>query len=159
MAEKDSGLGVKFLEGASSGANVVGTYTRARAARGQALYDAAMADLEAADVRNVGNTRAARQEGRADRATGKVRTQVAGRGFTVGAGTARDLEDATDFISRLDALTIRENTRRADISKRAEAGSHRLRASSISPGGEAVGTLIGEAALVSRRWAQDKKDR
>jgi hypothetical protein len=147
-------MGTKILEGTSAGANVLQTYTRARATRGQALYNAAMADLEAQDTRNVGNSKAAKVEGQYARVGAKSKTQIAGRGFNTGAGTANDIADATDFIGRLDALTIRQNTERAVISKRAESGSYRMTADSINPGVEATGTLIGEAGLLSRRWQQ-----
>lgn len=144
-----------MLELASSGANVLGSYSRAGATRGQALYDAAMADLEAQSIRGAGNTAAARQEARTDRKVGTVKAKIAGRGFNTGAGTALAVQDATDFIGRLDALTIRENVGRDVIAKRAEAGGYRMRASSISPGREALGTLIGEAGSVARRWTQE----
>lgn len=154
MSGDAAGLGVKLLEGASAGADVVSTYTRARATRGQALYNAAMADLEAEDARNRGNTKAAKHEANVDRATGRTRTQIAGRGFTTGYGTAAQLQDATDFIGRMDALTIRQNTERDVIAKRAEAGGYRLQASSVSPSGEAMGTLIGHAGTLARRWQE-----
>jgi hypothetical protein len=54
-----------------------------------------------------------------------VKTQIAGRGFTTGYGTSNDVQDATDFVGRLDALTIRENTQRAVLAKKAEAGGYR----------------------------------
>jgi hypothetical protein len=155
MAGDTAGLGVKLLEGASAGADVAATYTRSRATRGQALYNAAMADLEAQDTRNVGNSKAARVEGQYARVGAKSKTQIAGRGFNTGAGTANDIADATDFIGRLDALTIRQNTERAVISRRAESGSYRMTADSINPGVEATGTLIGEAGLLSRRWQRE----
>lgn len=151
-------LGTKMLEGASAGANVLGAYTRGKAARGQAFYNAAMADIEAADVRNVGNSAAARAEGKTDGKVGSVKAKVAGRGFNAHAGTANTVADATDFVGRLDALMIRENTRRAVIGKRTEADGHRLRADSISPGTEAAGTLIGESGLLARRWSQQERE-
>lgn len=141
-----------MLELASSGAQVASTYTNARAKRGQAFYNATMAELEAQDTRNVGNSRAAKAGAQTDRNVGAVKTQIAGRGFTTGYGTANALQDATDFVGRLDALTIRENTQRAVIAKRAEAGGYRAQGDSISPGTEALGTLIGEAGTVARRW-------
>lgn len=145
-------MGTKILEGASAGANVATTYTRASATRGQALYNAAMADLEAQDVRNVGNSKAAKIEGDYARVGAKTKTQIAGRGFNTGAGTANDIADATDFIGRLDALTTRQNTERAVMAKRAEAGGYRMTADSQNPGLAATGTLIGEAGLLARRW-------
>jgi hypothetical protein len=130
----------------------VATYTRSRATRGQAFYNAAMADLEAEDTRAVGYGKAAKVEGSADRAAGRVKAQVAGRGFTTGYGTASTLTDAADYAGRLDALTIRENTNKQITAKRAEAGGYRMQGDSISPGTEAAGTLLGAAGLLSRRW-------
>lgn len=152
MSGDAAGLGVKLLEGASAGADVVATYTRARATRGQALYNAAIADLEAEDARNVGNTKAARRVGETDRDTARIKTQIAGRGFSTGYGTASDVQDASDFVGRLDAITIRQNTERAVMAKRVEATGYRTQADSISPGAEATGTLIGQAASLHRRW-------
>ena len=154
MSGDVSGLGVKMLEGFSAGADVISTYTNARAKRGQAFYNATMAELEAEDKRGIGNTAAARTEANADRATGGVRAQVAGRGFTAGgSATAVALEDTADFMTRLDALTIRRNTEREVIAKRAEAEGYRGQGRSISPGTEAAGTLIGSAGLLARRWS------
>jgi hypothetical protein len=159
MAGASAGLGLKLLEGASAGANVASSYTRASATRGQALYNAAMADLEAEDTRSTGNTSAARKVSQSDRRTGNIKTQIAGRGFSTGKGTASDLQDASDFVGRLDALTIRENTEKKVLAKRAEAGSYRMRASSISPGNEALGTLIGESGNLYKRWTnQDDQE-
>ena len=146
---------VKMLEGASAGANVATTYTRASATRGQALYNAAMAELEAQDVRNVGNSKAAKVQGEYARVGANTKTQLAGRGFVTNSGTANDIQDATDFIGRLDALTVRQNTQRAVMAKQAEAGQYRGAADSTSPGLEAAGTLIGDAGLLARRWKKD----
>jgi hypothetical protein len=44
---------VKMLEGVSAGADTLSTYTNSRAKKGQALYNAAMAELEAEDARGV----------------------------------------------------------------------------------------------------------
>lgn len=156
MSGDTAGLGVKLLEGASAGADVLSTYTNARARRGQALYNAAMADLEAEDARSRGNTKAARTEANADRQVGRVKAQIAGRGFTQGYGTANAITDATDFVSRLDALTIRQNTQREVLARRAEAGGYRMQADSINPGAEATGTLIGQATTLHRRWKREE---
>jgi hypothetical protein len=149
---------VKMLEGVSAGADTLSTYTNSRAKKGQALYNAAMAELEAEDARGVGNSKAARVAGQADSAVAKVRTQIAGRGFQGGVGTAATLEDATDYASRLDALTIRENTNKAVMAKRAEAGGYRNQADSINPGADAAGTMIGHAGLLARRWQTSAAD-
>jgi hypothetical protein len=82
----------------------------------------------------------------------------AGRGFQGGVGTAATLEDATDYASRLDALTIRENTNKAVMAKRAEAGGYRNQADSINPGADAAGTMIGHAGLLARRWQTSAAD-
>jgi hypothetical protein len=146
-----------MLEGASAGADVATTYTRAVATRGQALYNAAMADLEAEDTRNVGNSKAAKVEGQYERIGANTKTQLAGRGFVTNSGTGNAVQDATDFIGKLDALTVRQNTQRAVMSKEAEADSYRGTADSNSPGLAAVGTLIGQAGLLSRRWQNANK--
>jgi len=142
----------RMLEATSAGAQVLSTYTNARAKRGQAFYNAVMAELEAEDARSRGNTKAARAEGQADRAVGAVKTQIAGRGFTTGYGTASAVQDSADFVTRLDALTIRHNTEKEVRARRAEADGYRLQGQSISPGTEAAGTLIGQAGMLARRW-------
>jgi hypothetical protein len=153
----ESGPGLKFLEGAAAFSKVASAHTRASGQRTAALMEAAIADAEAADARSRGGTNAARQEARTDRAVGKVRTQVAGRGFAVGVGTAGDLEAGTDLIGRLDAATIRENSRRESSRYELRASNARARAGSISPGRDAFGTLIGEAALLGNRWATESR--
>lgn len=153
MSGEDSGL--KFMEGAAAGSNVVNSYNAARLQRTAAMYNAEAADAMAADAKSRGGTASARQLARTSRAVGRVRAQIAGRGFTTGAGTAGDLEDATDFIGRLDAATIRANARREALGHQLGASGSRLRASSYSPTGAAVGTAIGEASRVHRRWYEE----
>lgn len=149
----DTGFGLKMLEGVASGTRVLDAYGQARAARSQSFYDAALADAEAADARNRGATEAAAAEARAQRGVGRVKTQVAGRGFTR-KGTAAALTDATDFMGQLDALTIRENARREMLGHSLRSDNLRRRGRSIRPGVEAFGTFIGESALVANRWRQ-----
>lgn len=146
--------GLKFLEVSEIFSGSAAAYTRARSRRSAALYNEKAATAEAEDAREVGNSAAARRTAEGDRQKGTVRARAAGRGFTRGVGTAGDVEAGADLMTRLDALTIRENTSKQVLAKRLEAGSYRMAAASEDPESEAIGTALGGAARVARRWTE-----
>lgn len=123
------------LQATSAIGDAVNSYGSAKRAQSQARLNAAMADIEASDIEQRGRTEAAAIQGRGQRGTAKVRAQTAASGFTVGAGTAGDLEGVPEFIANLDAATIRENASREALGVRTNAALGRTQADSVSPWG------------------------
>ncbi|MGE0367056.1 MAG: hypothetical protein AB7Q00_15110 [Phycisphaerales bacterium] len=142
--------------GASGGADAASAYANAYSLRSQAKVNAMIATAEAQDARKRGNTAAAVAESKSKRQAAGVKSQIAGSGFTVGVGTATDLEGATELIGKLDAYTIRENARKETLSHQLAALGARTQADSIRPGQQAFSTLIGSAAKAGASYAMLK---
>jgi hypothetical protein len=146
-------------------AGAAGSYQQAQAQKGQARYQAAVArnnaiiaNQNAADARDRGEAAEDEHRRRIEQTKGSARAAQAGQGFLVD-----DTEDSTNVqmvadlaeAGELDVLRIRDNTereaRRAQIQGvnfQAEAGLFDLKASSISPGMAAGGSLLGSASSV-----------
>jgi hypothetical protein len=153
MCEQTDPQNLKRLEMAGVAVDTFSAYSGAKRARGEAKYAAALADLQAHEAQGRGATNAARSLAKTRKNKGSIRATLAARGFEVGAyGTAADLETATDLVGMLDAFTILDNSEKEAYGRRARSGQLRARADSISPVGEAAGTLIGDASVVARRW-------
>ncbi|MET0657600.1 MAG: hypothetical protein ABW110_05515 [Steroidobacteraceae bacterium] len=111
-----------------------------------------MLDIQASDARNRANTEAAKRQASGQRGTGKVKAQVAGSGFSVGKGTAADLESVPEFIANLDAAAIRENGRRESLGYETQAEFKRNEADAETPWANASMTAIGGAARAGEYW-------
>ena len=129
-----------------------GAYSSAAQARRAARLDAAMLDTQASDARNRANSEAAKVQAAGQRGAAKVRAQVAGSGFTVGVGTAADIEAVPEFIAALDAAAIRESGRRESLGYETQAAFRRAEGDAANPWGNAAATLIGGAARVREYW-------
>ena len=143
--------------GASSLSDATSSYSTAYSARSQAKVNAMMLTAEAEDANKRGNSAAAVAESKSKRAAAGVKSQIAGRGFTTGVGTATDLEGATELIGQLDAYTIRENARKEVISNQIGAVGNRAQVDAINPGQQAFSTLIGGAAKTGATYIGMKK--
>lgn len=133
------------VEGASA-------YMDAKAARDALALEAKFAEVKAQDSRFRANAEAAKTTAAGQRGSASVRAQVAGSGFTVGVGTAGDLEGTPAFLAALDAATIRENGRRETLAHQTDAAQRRAGASSISPWANGAMTLAGGASRVASYW-------
>jgi hypothetical protein len=84
---------------------------------------------------------------------------LAARGLDIGAGSALRMLTDTDFMGEIDALTVRDDARRAAWGKReqakgavTDAGILSSRAKAESPFGAAFSTLLGSAGKVAETW-------
>lgn len=139
-------------QGASSVTEAYSAYSTASSAKRTAKLNAALLDVQASDALNRANTEAAKAQAAGQRGAARVRSQTAGSGFTVGVGTAADLEDAAEFIAALDASAIRESGRREALGYSTQAEFSRAEAASINPWANAAGSLIGSASRVGGYW-------
>jgi hypothetical protein len=144
------------VQGTSGALDAFGAYRSASSARRTAQLDAALLDVQASDALNRGNTEAAIEQARGQKRAAGVRAQAAGSGFSVGVGTAADLEDAAEFMSLLDASAIRESGRREALGYSTQAEFRRAEADSINPWADAAGSLIGSASRVASYWYDRK---
>lgn len=139
-------------QGSAGLTEAASAYSSAATARRAAKLDAALLDIQASDALNRANTEAAKEQARGQRRAGSVRAQTAGSGFTVGKGTAADLEDAAEFVALLDASAIRESGRREALGYSTQAEFNRAEADSINPWANAAGSLVGSASRVASYW-------
>ena len=147
----------------STAVSTYGAYQQAQAQRAQANYQAAVArnnviiaQQNAADIRDRGETAEDEHRRRIKQTKGTAKAVQASNGFLVD-----DSEDSTNVqmvadlaeAGELDILRIRDNTAREEhralvegVNFQAQAGLFDLKASSISPGMAAGSTLLSGAA-------------
>lgn len=87
------------------------------------------------------------------------RVALAANGVDLGVGSAAEIQASTDIMKEIDRNTIEANAVRAAWGYRTqgmnylnEAETKRATASTISPGGAAVGALLGGASQVASTW-------
>jgi hypothetical protein len=117
-----------------------------------ALIAAMFARKAAADAISVGGSMAARALGEGSRNVGTQRASTAGRGFEIGTGTAKQITDATNLVSSVDAMTIRINASKAAEEDLKTAYSADQAAAAAKPP-SFLGTLLGIAAPVASTWS------
>ncbi len=97
---------------------------------------------------------AARAYGAGSRDVGSQIASTAGRGFEVGVGTAQNITDATDLITSIDAMTIRQNARREAEGHLADAFTAGSAAKATTSKYGVAGTLIGGASTLLGQFEQ-----
>lgn len=157
MSQITPELALQGLQATAAASDAFGSYSAARAARSQALTDAMLAEVAAADAMNRAATEAAGVQAKGIRRAATSRAQAAGSGFTTGVGTAGAVEGAGRFFAELEAAAIRERGRREALGEQTAAGFARAKAKSISPWADAAGSLLGSAAKVGEYWARRKE--
>jgi len=156
MQAGSSLLGATSAYGASK-ANKAAYKAQAAIARNNAKY----LEWEAQDALAVG----ARQEQGVRMRTAGVksdqRASLAARGLDMGAGSALRMLTDTDFMGEIDALTVRDDARRAAWAKREEARGVKTnaemysnRAKAESPMTAAFTSLLSSAGKVSDAWSK-----
>ena len=146
-----AGLG---LSAAGIGLDAYGQKKEAETNKRQALIAQSIARKQALDAISRGDNAAARAYGAGSREAGSQRVSTAGRGFEIGTGTAQDITDATDLISSIDALTIRQNARREAEGHLADAFTAGSAAKDTSYKYGMAGTLIGGASTLIGQFEQ-----
>lgn len=127
--------------------------------RRQALLAQTFARDRAADAISRGGTAVAQVFTEAGRTKGEQRVAIAGRNFDIGTGTARHITQATDLVSAMDALIIRENARRearGHMIDAFSAGEQAKRKRPPGAGATVAGTLIGGASRFFGQWSDLK---
>jgi hypothetical protein len=124
-----------------------------------AANNAQLADWQAADAVTRGQDAENRQRQKTAQLKGTQRASLAARGIDLGEGSALDILTGTDVLGETDALTLRANAAREAWGYRAQANQYRndaamssRMASSRSPFGDAVGTLLTSGGTVAAKW-------
>lgn len=152
------------VAGAAFGA--AGAYKGARSKRdayrqqGQIdLNNAQVAEWQAQQAEAVGADQEQGSRLRTAQVLGEERAGLAASGVDLGQGSATEVLAGTKLIGEHDALTIRDNANRAAWGYRTqktnfenEAAMSFSAASSINPGMEAFGSLLGSAGSVDKSW-------
>jgi flavin reductase (DIM6/NTAB) family NADH-FMN oxidoreductase RutF len=151
---------------ASTVLGAYGASQQAGAQKSQLQYSAAVADnnakiagWQANDALRRGEEEAARVGREASQVKGAQRARQAAAGLDLSVGTAKELQDQTDFFGQVDQATVRDNAAREAWSIRqkgnqytSDAGMSRASARQISPGLAATTSLISGGARVADRW-------
>ncbi len=151
-----AGLGLG-LTAVGMGVDAYGQSKKAAADKRQALVAQTVARQQALDAISRGDNAAARAYGAGSREVGSQIASTAGRGFEVGTGTAQNITDATDLISSIDALTIRQNARREASGDLAQAYSAGTAAKDSTAKYGIAGTLIAGASTLAARFEQRRQ--
>lgn len=152
MSNISPSFALKTLDVVGVGVKALGSFSSQKGKKNAAQLDASTAELEAADARSRAGKIAAQHISKGRRGAAGARSQVAGRGFAVGVGTAADVAGAHDYMARLDAATARENGRKEEAAANMRRANATATAKTAQPTLTAVGTLLGAASQVAERW-------
>lgn len=162
------GTGAQAFGGVSS---VFGAYNKSKSDKAAYEYQAAVdrnnaqyAEFAAQDAITRGQVEEGRSRLKYGATKGAQRARLAANGVDVTQGSARDILDDTQYLSDLDAATIKDNALRAAWGFRVEAINHvesaRLRQNRAADENSflsGVTQLIGSGATVADSWYQYKK--
>jgi hypothetical protein len=132
------------LAGMSAIASAYGSIQRGKARKSIADANKFISELKAKDALRRGGTRAAKSRQRIKKIVGKQRANLAAQGIRLGVGSAQDIQQETQDIGELDALTIRTNAAREAFGFRTQAEQFGTagRAAEREGKSEAVQTLL-----------------
>lgn len=161
-------LGAQAMGGAMQ---VAGSYYGAKSQQSAMNYEAAIAELNAAQSEKSaqqelmrGNEAVAQSTLRAGQVKSSQRAAMAANGVDLGQGSAVDILTSTDLAKEQDANTITANAVRSAWGYRTQATNQlnqadmaRSNAKSISPGMAAVTSLLGGATSLSSNYYSMKK--
>lgn len=102
----------------------------------------------------------------AGQAKASAKTEMAGRGLVLGEGSTRDVEASMDLVKDINVMTVNSNAVRAAAADRTMAQNYRgealldnvsaanarRSADSISPFGNAFGSLLSSASSIGSQW-------
>ena len=154
------------MQAAGAAMGTVGSYYSAQNTKSNLQLQANLADTNA-QIAELGAQSAlaqgAKEEQRSRLQTTALkksqRVALAANGVDLGVGSAAELLTSTDLMGDIDANTIKANAMRSAWGYRTQATNYQNQASmnratagAISPGGGAVGTLLGSAGSVAQSW-------
>ncbi len=157
------GLGAQAAGGAMQ---LVGSYYGAKSQQSALNYEAAIAELNAAQSEKSaqqelmrGNEAVAQSTLRAGQVKSSQRAAMAANGVDLGQGSAVDILTSTDVAKEQDANTIAANAVRSAWGYRTQATNQlnqadmaRTSAKSISPGMAATSSLLGSATTLASSY-------
>lgn len=143
-----------------------GSFYSAKAQKSNLQHQARMADINARIAETGAKTELARGQAEYARHTLQAghlksaqRAALAANGVALNEGSAAEMLAATDIMKEIDAQTIEENALRNAWGYRSQAADYRnqalmgqAQASSISPAGAGLQTLLGSAPMVAEYW-------
>lgn len=132
----------------------VGQYQQGQAAKAVGRNNQIMAEYAAQDALRRGDAEAAAVQRRASQVSGAQRVGLAAKGVDLGAGTAGEIQDQTDFFSLIDQGTVRDNAKRDAWSARTQGANARAQgdAAARQANTAAFATLLGAGGQVSDKW-------
>lgn len=145
------------LSAASAATSVGAAYQGARDQKAVANYNAQVAEQSAQDALRQGDEEAAKVRRQYAQVAGNQRAGFAANGIDIGAGSAFDALDQTDFFSQTDQATAKTNAQRTAWNARAQKRGYEMQASAIKPGLIAGATLLTSASSVAEKWNSFKK--
>lgn len=135
------------LYAASQGASAISQFQAGRFNERTARFNGWLSDQQARDAERLGEDEAMRVRRRASAVTAAQRAGMAAQGVDLGVGSAADIRAETDFLAKLDEITVRNNAARQAWGYRVQADDQRLRGRLMRNEGDAAGfqTLLGAA--------------
>jgi len=174
---KNLGLITAVLGGVSS---AIGTYYAAKSAQYQersqassftfqsdmAAINASRAEMTAESIQEAGKSQVASYTMQAGQQKAGATASMAARGIALGVGSARDVAASMDIEKDLNVLALNSNTTRQawaareqgtnytneSLMDRTSAVNALRSASSISPVGSTVNSLLGSATQIAGQW-------
>lgn len=139
---------------ASAVATAAGQHAQGQTAKAIGRNNQMMAEYAAADALRRGDEEAAALQRRSSQIQGAQRAGFAARGVDLGAGTAGEIQDQTDFFSQVDQSTARTNAKRDAWSARVSGANARAQGDAAARQGNlaAFSTLLGTGGQVADRW-------
>lgn len=154
------------LQGVGAAASAYGAYSKSSADKSALEYQAAvarnnqqMATWQSEDALARGQTAVNQHQLKVAQLRGTQRASLAAHGIDLGQDSALDILSDTEYMGKIDANTIIDNSNKEAWTFRnqaanygANAGLLALRSDSESPWGAAGGSLLTSAGSVAKSW-------
>jgi len=151
---------------AGTGMQAIGAYQTAQSQKASYAYqsrvsenNAKIGEWQAQDAMKRGERAEIDQRRKTAQLKGAQTASLAARGLDIGTGSALNILSDTDYLGEIDALTIRDNSRREawGIRQGAQndtnnAGVLRGAGNAISPIGAGATSLLTGAGQVAKQW-------
>lgn len=137
--------------------SAMGTFTQARMQKNAAQQNAKLAEYGAADAQRRGTLELYKVRRNAAQVKGAQRASMAARGLDLTEGSPLDILTETDYFSKLDENTTKDNTAKEVYGFRTQGANYGALASSINPWLEAGGSGLASAGAVASKWYTYKK--
>lgn len=145
---------VGYIMLAATAVSAYGSYEQGQTQKKIGRNNAIMAEYAAQAAERQGENDAQAARRKADTLKGAQRARLAANGLDLEVGTAADVLDQTDFFAATDQTTIRNNTKRAAWSARAQGANFRAGGDAAAEQANlnAFGTILGGSSQVASKW-------